>query len=172
MARKFDRFMLDVNIASHPKLARLTVPERWTLVAGILPLAAVSPIRGLLLIGHQRVEAEDVAHHARVPVKVATAAMEKLRAVGMLVHNPDLNCDEVHDWDDWNPAPKSDPSNADRQRRFRERRNARNGKNNGAVTPPEVEGEEEDKTGSGGMGRNGGFEPPLIDPGFSEVLDR
>jgi hypothetical protein len=172
MARKFDRFMLDVNIASHPKLARLTVPERWTLVAGILPLAAISPIRGQLLIGHQPAEAEDVAHHARVPVKVAAAAMEKLRAVGMLVHNPDLNCDEVHDWDDWNPAPKSDPSNADRQRRFRERHNSRNDKSNGAVTPPEVEGEEEEKKGSGDMDRMADLEPPLTDLGFSGVRDR
>ena len=142
--RKFDRFMVDVHIASHPKLSRLNVPERWCFVGGILSLAALAPVRGRLLIGNHRAEPEDVAAHARVSVGVARATMDKLRAVGMLVPDDELDCEAVHDFEEWNPPPKNDPTNADRQHRYRDRhRNASNGSvtpgRNADVTPAEVE---------------------------------
>lgn len=142
--RKFDRFMVDVHIASNPKLARLTVQERWCHVAGILSLAALSPVRGCLLVGTDPAGPEDIARRAGVPVAVARSTIAKLRKVGVLEVDQEYECDCVHDFEDWNPAPKTDRTNADRQRRYRDRHNAgRNGSvtavTSAAVTPPEVE---------------------------------
>lgn len=152
--RKFDRFMVDVHIAANPKLARLTAAERWCFVGGILSLAALAPVRGRLLIGQQRVEPSDVATRAGVSAGVAKAAMAKLRAVGVIVPDAELDCEAVHDFDEWNPPPKNDPTNAERQRRYRERRNGTvTAVTGGAVTLPEVEvevGREEESEGSGG----------------------
>lgn len=157
--RKFDRFMVDVHIAANPKLARLNPAERWCLVGGVLSLAALAPVRGRLLIGDQAAEVADVAHHARVTAAVARSTLEKLRRVGMIVPDAELECERVHDFEEWNPGPKNDPTNADRQRRYRERRrNARNGAVTAAVTPgpvtaitpPEVEREVEEEESSGG----------------------
>jgi hypothetical protein len=149
VSRTFDRFMVHVHIGSHPKFARLTDAEFRAVVAGVLPLAAMSSIRGRLLIADQPVEPRDVAHQARVSTRVASSAMEKLRAVGVIVPDEELNCERVHDFEDWNPAPKVDTTNAERQARYRAKLKtqtaSRNAVTNGVVTPritpPEVEGE-------------------------------
>lgn len=151
MSRKFDRFMVDVNIASHPKLATFTPAERWCVVAGVFPLAALSPVRGRLLIGEHKANEQYVAHHSRVSRAVARSTLRKMRDVGMIVHDPDLDCDAVHDFGEWNPEPKHDPTNAERQARHKQRRRALSGNasnaqvtvacnaSNGGVTLPEVE---------------------------------
>lgn len=150
MSRKFDRFMVDVNIASNPKLATLSPAERWCAVAGVFALAALSPVRGRLLIGNHRADVTYVAHHARVTTAVARSTMRKMREVGMLSEDEEYDCEAVHDFDQWNPAPKADTTAADRQRRYRERSKAASRRNGNDVTPPvtppevevEVEGEE------------------------------
>lgn len=152
--RKFDRFLVDVHIASNPKLSRLTVQERWCHVAGILSLAALAPIRGHLLVGDAPADAQDIARRAGVSVAIARSTVEKLRRVGVLEHDDDLGCDIVHDFADWNPAPKTDKTGAERARRYREkqtrvtpssRRDSRDvtGRDGGIVTPTEVEVEVE-----------------------------
>lgn len=139
--------MLHVHAASHPKFARLTDSEWRATIGGVFPLAAMSPLRGKLLVGMQPVEPCDVAHHARVSVRTAKSAMEKLRLSGVIVPDDDLGCECVHDFDDWNPAPKTDNTNAERQARHRAKLKAeadarRNGPcnavTNGEVTPIEV----------------------------------
>lgn len=151
---KFDCVMLHVHAASHPKFSRLTDSEWRATVGGILPLAGMATIRGRLLIADQPVEAQDVAHQARVPLKAAQAALEKLRRVGFIVEDPELQCEMVHDFDDWNPAPKEDKTSAERQARHRDKlkraapHNDRdsavsNGVTNADVTPTEVEVEGE-----------------------------
>jgi hypothetical protein len=153
---KFDRYMVAVGAARHVKFRRLTVPERHAFFLGVLSLAAQSQIRGALLIGNLRVEAEDVAAEADVPVRVARDAMRKLRAVGVLVEDREHDCEVVHDFDDYNPAPKTDRTAAERQQRRRDR--VREGRDVTAasrrdVTPPsrprhahEGEGEGEEQT--------------------------
>ena len=132
--------MVDVHIASNPKLSRLTVAERWCHVAGILSLAALAPIRGRLLIGDEPAEPKDVAKRAGVSVGVARSTLEKLRKVGVIVPDEEWRCERVHDFDDWNPAPKTDATNAERQARYRAKRNGVTGTvTNAAVTPTEVE---------------------------------
>jgi hypothetical protein len=173
MARKFEMFMLHVTAGTNEKLAILTDSEYRAHISGILAVAATSPIRGRLLVGDMEAEPQQVAKKAGVSVAVAKSAMSKMRKVGVLYRDEDLNCWAVHDWEKLNPEPKADPTAAERQRRLRERRKAegdggvtppvtvlsrRDGRDgNGAVTPPEVEGEN-NKTP---LPPDGGFpEPP------------
>jgi len=132
--------MLEVELGGNPKIGRFTDSEFRCLVCGVWPLAAKSPVRGRLLVAGHPVDAADVAHQARCSLTVARRTLEKMRALDMLDADEEYGCERVHDWDQVNPAPKEDPTNAERQARYRERRNAeRNAGSNGAVTSTEVE---------------------------------
>lgn len=152
----FDRIMVHTEIAHHLKLRRLTDAEKWAFVAGVLPIAGKADLRGALLIGSTPADAEDVAHQARVSVKVARGCLDKLRAVGMLEFDEDIAGEWVHDFDQWNPEPKRDGTAAKRAREYRERQKAKRSSHHPSrvtsrvtdrdVTArhaPEVEGEEE-----------------------------
>lgn len=148
----FDRYMIRYSAGTHPKFATFTDGERCAHFLGVLPIAAQSPVRGCLLVGDLPAEAAHVAAVAGVSRKTAASAMKKAQAGGMLEHDADRGCLRVHDWDDHNPAPKQDRTNAERQKRFRDRQSnaVTNAVTNGSVTPPEVkklklevEGEEE-----------------------------
>lgn len=146
--RAFNRFMVDENIGHNLKLVTLTPAERWCHLAGVLAIAAKSPVRGRLLIGNTRAEAVHIARQAGVSKTTATSTLRKLRAIGVLIEDEEYRCERVHDWEDWNPEPRVDRTNAERQARYRERHNTlRNGQGNGVITPSnavevEVEGEE------------------------------
>ncbi len=119
----FDRFLIHTRVAGHRKVRRLKAIKdgRWCYLTGILGLAAESPERGVLLIS-EGVPAthEDIADHADVSVKVARATVAAALEVGLL-HDRD-GAWQVHDWDDWNPAPKaSDGREAQRERKRRSR---------------------------------------------------
>lgn len=139
--RRFTRFMVDVEIGSNLKVGRLAPAERWAFVAGVLPIAAKADPRGAFLVGSLPAEAGDVARQADVPKAVAARTIAKLRELGMLAQLDDWEI--VHDWDVWNPAPKQDTTNAERQARFRARNAESNGVSNAVtsrpVTPAEVE---------------------------------
>jgi hypothetical protein len=156
--RKFDRYMVVSGAGRHIKFARLTDAERCAHFLGVLSIAAQAPVRGCLLVGEQEAEALEVAQEARVTEKAAASALRKLKAVGVLTRDDDLDCWRVHDWADVNPEPKTDATNAERQQRYRDRRKARNAPSNApsngvtsarvtpSITPPEVEGEVEEQT--------------------------
>jgi hypothetical protein len=133
---RFDRFMVHVDIGRDEKLARLTDAERICHVAGVLALAAKSPIRGRLLVGDLEASPREVGRMAAVSDRVAKSTIDKLLAVGVLVHDEEYGCLRVHNWERFNPEPKDDPSNAERQARWRDRNAARNGRSNAAVTLP------------------------------------
>lgn len=124
MARKFDRFMVDVNVGTNRKLRRLSVAERLCHLTGVLPVAAQAPIRGRLLVGDSEAEPRDFAELAGVSIRVALSTITKLREVGIIVKDDENQCEMVHDWADWNPSPKEDRTNVERQRRFQDRRRA------------------------------------------------
>jgi DNA-binding transcriptional regulator YhcF (GntR family) len=124
-SRKFDRFMVDVNIGTNRKLRRLTPAERWCHVAGVLAVAAHAPIRGCLLVGDHDPVPRDYAEQAGVTVAVATATLAKLRDLGIVEYDGEQGCERIHDWDDHNPAPRGDPTAAERQRRHREKHQTR-----------------------------------------------
>lgn len=121
--RQFDRYMIAIGASRHVKFRRLSIPERYAFFMGVLSIAAQSPIRGCLLVGDLNAEPEDVAAEAAVPVRVARSAMDKLRTVGVIVRDETNDCEAIHDFTDWNPEPKRDETNAERQRRYRARRN-------------------------------------------------
>jgi hypothetical protein len=144
---RFDRFMVHVDIGTDEKLARLTDAERLCHIAGVLAIAAKSPVRGRLLVGEHRAGPVEVARRAGVSTRVAKSTIDKLAAVGILVHDDEYDCWRVHHWERFNPEPRNDPTNAERQARHKAKRKASNAGGNGEVTPPvtppevEVEGE-------------------------------
>lgn len=129
--RAFDRFMVDVEIGRNLKLGRMTLQERWVFVAGVLPIAAKSPIRGLLLVGELPALSADIARQADASHRTTTSALRKLRDLGILETDSEHDCERVHDFEDWNPPPKTDKTAALRAKRYRDRLASRR---DGAVT--------------------------------------
>lgn len=119
--RQFDRYMLDVEAGRNLKLSRLDDSERCAFFLGILAIAAKSPIRGRLLIGDIHAEPRDVSLQASVKERSAKSAMEKLRTIGVLLADEEYGCERVHDFEEWNPPPKTDATAAERQARRRAR---------------------------------------------------
>lgn len=151
MSRVFDKFFVAVDVGTNRKLRRLPVAHRWVYVAGVLALAAQSPIRGALLIADgEPATDDDVAMQATVSAKDARAAMTALRRLGMLDRDAH-GVEWVHDWDRMNPDPKpSDSPLATRERKRQQRAKARAGhadvtRDMALCHAPEVEveGEEE-----------------------------
>lgn len=159
MARAFDRFMVDVEVGRNLKLGRLKPAERWVYVAGVLPIAAKSEVRGAMLVGSTPATDGDIARQADVPLATARAALRHLRELGMLDRDDALGTEWVHDFEEYNPEPKQDRTAKDRAKRYRERQAAKrdvtpasrrddrdaNGVRHGTVTPPEVEGGKEEE---------------------------
>lgn len=130
--RKFDRYMVHVAAGSNPKLADLTDSEYRAHISGVLAVAAMSPIRGCLLVGELNAEPKHVAKAAGVSDRAARSAMTKLKALGVLYEDPELGCLRVHDWEQLNPEPRKDETATERQKRLREKR--RHAMRNGGVT--------------------------------------
>lgn len=156
----YDKYFLQRGAANHLKFRRLTVAERAAFFLGVLSIAAGAEPRGRLLVGNHEATADDVAHEANVPVAAARSALTKLEAVGMLVRDDEPGL-VVHDWDDFQPAPKrkkpSDSPEAARARKQRSRgSHARDNARGEGVTShghaPEVEDEGEVTPSPGGMG--------------------
>lgn len=150
----FDRFMVARDAASNPKVKRMKragKETRWAWFHGVLAIAARAQPRGYLTIGDLPADEHDVADVADVTVAEARRAMKVGRDLGMLVRDDTTGWEFVHDWDEFNPAPRNDQTNAERQQRFRDRNAGRNGSNapdNAPVTGSnarEVEGEGEEQ---------------------------
>lgn len=128
--------MVHVAIGRTRKLRRhFTVPERWCYVAGVLALAANAPIRGRLLVEGEPADEHDVAEQADVSVSVARSTLAKMRDLEMLVPDPELDCERVHDWEEHNPEPSKDRTAPERMRRYREKLRRNEGRNGVGVTP-------------------------------------
>jgi hypothetical protein len=135
--KAFDRFMVSNGIGSNPKVGRLTDAEFRCLVAGVWPLAAEAPVRGALLVGTLEVEPRDVALKAGKSVAVAASTLAKMKHLGMLERDDEIGAWVCHDWEEINPSPRNDPTNAERQRRYRERHGGdRNAPRNGGSNAP------------------------------------
>jgi hypothetical protein len=115
--KDFDRFMVAVELASNPKIARLSDAEFRCLLTGVWPLAAKARPRGSLRVHQSPAEAADVAHQARSSLAVAKRTLDKLRALGMVERDDALGCETVHDWDKINPSPKASDSPESRRKR-------------------------------------------------------
>lgn len=163
--RKFDRFMVDVEISGNPKIGRLTDAEFRCLVSGVWALAAKANPRGFLLVGPLPAGPEDVARQAHCSVSVARRTLAKLRELEMLETDEPSGWQWVHDWDELNPAPK--PSDQPVRTRDRKRRSRASHANVTRDTKdchaPEVEVEVEEKNFPPNPPQAGGVCPaPLI----------
>jgi hypothetical protein len=125
--------MVATDIGRNRKMRRkFTVEERWAWVGGVLCIAADAPIRGCFVVSGEPGTADDIADEAGVSPRAARSALEKFRQLEMLIADDGLHCERVRDWSDYNPEPKRDDTNAERQARFRAKRNAaRNAESNG-----------------------------------------
>lgn len=158
----FDRFMVDNEVGRNLKLMRLTDAEFRAFLCGVLPIASKADTRGAFMVGAAPATAEDVAHQSlKTSAKVAESCLRKLREMRMLEFDDALGGEWVHDFDEYNPTPKQDPTNAKRQAEWRARNAANNGgrnakrdggsgSHNEAVTPPEVRSTEDPPTPQGG----------------------
>ena len=186
MSAEFDSFLVKARIGGSRTLRRLTPAERWCYVAGVLALAAESPIRGALLIAEGiPVTVADLAAQAGVPKSTAASSVEKLCQLGKLEHDDELGCLIVVRWHHHQPEPKpSDSREAwrERKRRQRERERDSHAGHTRDVTPssrPEVEVGKlrEEKTppkppASGGQRRQQKFQEELrhfVDEHFPNV---
>lgn len=150
---RFDRFMVYVDIGRDEKLARLTDAERLCHIAGVLALAAKSPIRGRLLVGELEASPREVGRMAAVSDRVAKSTIDKLVLVGVLLRDDEYDCWRVHNWEVYNPEPKADTTAAERAQRYRDRRRERDG--NACVTPAVTPASRRD-----GRDANGAVTPP------------
>jgi hypothetical protein len=123
--RAFDRYMIAVGAGRHPKLRDLTINQRYVFFTGVLSVAAESPRRGFLMVGERQANGRDIAAACGADGRLVARTLERCRAVGLVETDPDTGFEFVHDWWDYNPDPRVDATNAERQRRYRERqRNA------------------------------------------------
>jgi hypothetical protein len=153
---KFDRFMADVHNGTNFKLARLSHAHFRAFFAAVVPIAAMSKVRGAFMVNGKPATPEDMRVKApSLTLAECRSALEVFRECGMLEHDEELGGEWVHDFEEWNPEPRRAAKNAERQKRYRDRQKAshngirnvtRNVTHNGPVTdsnPPEVEVEEE-----------------------------
>lgn len=124
--------MLATDIRRSRKLRKhLTPEERWIYVC-VIAIAGEAEPRGDFTIHGEVVEESDLADEAGVSVKAAASALKKLRHIGLLEGLDGV--DVVHDFDDYNPAPKTDSTATERQQRLRDRRRAERHAVTGGVT--------------------------------------
>lgn len=143
--RAFDHVMLATRIRHTGKLRRNLRPEeRWVYVC-VLAIAGEASPRGAFLLAGQEPTPGDMADEAAVPVSVARRALERIRDQGMLEQD-DQGVWWVHDFDEHNPAPRSDPGNAERQRRYRERHASDNAPLRNGGNTDEEKGSEEKRS--------------------------
>jgi hypothetical protein len=150
--RPFDRFMVDVELGSNPKLGRFTDAQFRCLISGVWALAAKSEPRGSLVVAGQPATERDVAYQARCSLAVARSTLARMRELRMLVASEE-GFESCRDWHDYNPDPAPSATReawAERKRTERAKRaRKRDVTRDMPVTHDlevEVEEEEEDKS--------------------------
>lgn len=120
--RPYDRFMVANKIGADRQLRRVPAGQRWVWVAGVLALAAQSPIRGtLLLVDADPVTYKDIAEEASVTPALARKAVISFRTLGLLLPDDELGCDVVPNFDLYNPPPAARSTEGERIRKREQR---------------------------------------------------
>ena len=132
---RFDRFMADVRNGTNFKLAPLSHAHYRAFFSAVVPIAALSKVRGAFMVNGEPATAE----HMRLMAPTLTlaeckAALNVFRESGMLEYDPELGGEWVHDFEDWNPQPKMDATAAERQRKHRDKQ-----RKNAVSRPPVTE---------------------------------
>lgn len=151
--RSYDRFMVDVRNGTSFKLAALSHAHYRAFFSAVVPIAAMSQMRGAFMVDDEPATAEHMrVASPKLTLAECATALDVFRKAGLLDRDED-GIEWVHHFEEWNPEPKKDSTNAERQQRYRAKQRAlRNASNavtgrdgNGEVTPPEVEVEVEGK---------------------------
>ena len=122
---RFDRFMADVRNGTNFKLAKLSHAHYRAFFSAVLPIAAISDVRGAFMVNGHPATVEDMRIMSpKLTVAECRSALAIFRQAGLLEHDEDLGAEWVHDFEEWNPEPKRDATHAERQRRYRERQKA------------------------------------------------
>lgn len=124
-SRPHDRFMVQYKIGGSQKLASLPAGQRWVYVAGVLALAAQSPIRGALLLSDATfIDHRAIARAASVTPALATRALKSFRDLGMLERDKEFGFEIVHDFKVDNPDPPASSTEGERLRKREQRARA------------------------------------------------
>ena len=148
--RAYHQFMVDVDLASNTKFARLKDSEKLCVLLGVWPIAAKHQPRGYLGVAGQPATPRDIAHHARCSIAVASSTLHRMGELRM-VELDESGLPYVHDWHDYNPDPApSDLPEATRERKRKQRASHANVTRDTPVSHDpklreEKEREEEDK---------------------------
>lgn len=124
---KFDRVMLEIRNGTNFKLARLSHAHYRAFFSAVVPIAALSDVRGAFMVHGLPATVEDMRLMSpKLSVTECRSALTVFRDLGMLETDDD-GIEWVHDFEEWNPAPKRDVTSAERQQRHRDkqRRNGR-----------------------------------------------
>lgn len=120
--RPYDRFMVAYGIGGDVDLALVPEGQRWVWVAGVLPLAAQSPIRGHLLRKNtEPVSSVDVAAAASAKRALTLKALDHFRACELIVADDELGCEWVPNFKVYNPDPKASSTEGERLRKREQR---------------------------------------------------
>lgn len=117
--------MVEYKIGGAPKLAALPTGQRWVYVAGVLALAAQSPIRGTLLLPDlSHADHRAIARAASVTPALAQKALKSFRDLGMLEPEEEFGFEVVHDFKVHNPDQPARSPEGERQRKREQRARA------------------------------------------------
>ncbi|HEY0391008.1 MAG TPA: hypothetical protein VGC63_04800 [Solirubrobacterales bacterium] len=114
--------MVALKIGADRQLRRVPAQQRWVWVAGVLSLAAQSPIRGhLLLVDADHVTAKDIAEEASVGIGVARKALASFRTLELVQMDDELACEFVPNFLLYNPMPAAESREGERLRKREQR---------------------------------------------------
>ena len=114
--------MVAYGIGGDVDLALVPEGQRWVWVAGVLALAAQSPIRGHLLNkAAEPITSRDVAAAAGAKRALTLKALDHFRSRGMIVPDDELACEWVPNFKLYNFDPPSSSTEGERLRKREQR---------------------------------------------------
>jgi hypothetical protein len=117
--RPYDKFMVAYKIGADLQLRAVRPEHRWVWVAGVLALAAQSPIRGHLVgVNAEPITTKDIAEEASVTTSMARKALAGLRDLDLIQVDAELGVEWVPNFKIYNPDP---PASSKESERFRKR---------------------------------------------------
>jgi hypothetical protein len=110
--------MVANGIGGDVDLALVEEGQRWVWVAGVLALAAQSPIRGHLLNkAAEPITSLDIQKAANSKRAVTLKALDHFRTRALIVRDDELDCEWVPNFKLYNPDPKASSTEGERLRK-------------------------------------------------------
>lgn len=114
--------MVAYKIGADLQLRQVTPPQRWVWVAGVLALAAQSPIRGHLLdVKAIPVTEKAIADEASVMPRIARDALAAFRDLDLVQVDDELGCEWIPNFKLYNPDPSASSKEGERLRKREQR---------------------------------------------------